>query len=752
MQSLFLSRAVRLASLLVLGVAGYVPSSSLADQTIQLDGSGAGKRFDGVGAVSGGGATSVLLKDYPEPQRSQVLDLLFKPKFGASMQTLYIEVPGDGNSTQGTEPSHMRSRSDENYNRGYEWWVMAEAKKRNPAITLDACAWSCPGWVGNGNFWSQDMCDYYVSWIKGLKSVYGLDLDALGCRNERGASEPFVKMLRKTLDANGLKQVKIHAFDNAGEWKWEWCKNLETDEELRNAVDIIGNHSMSRVPTPAYVKELSDRLGKPIWDTEEHIYTDEGRFYRDDFECALGAIHEFNDNFITSGATKIVNWYLVGSVYPVEPHAQQPPAMFANSPWSAHYTLKPILWSYAHYGQFSSIGWQYMNSACGKLSDGGTYVSLKSPEGDYSIILETAQAPKAQNVTFTVAGNLSPHDLCVWRTNRQEQFIRLADIKPANGTFTITLDPDSIYSISTTTGQRKGSFPDIPAAKPFPFPYYETYDHYTDPKSWGYLPYYSADICGVFEIAERPDGQGKCLRQVLDKKPDSWAPEWMPYTVLGDEHWTDYDVSADMYLDNGGWAGVMGRINSTGNGWDGNPNGYCLRLSANGRCTLVAASQQTRWRLERQLAAGTVANWTANQWHNVKLRFVGKKITGYVDGVQVVAAEDGEFSSGVAGLATGGAKGRNSRNTALFDNLIISPPDATNLSPTVFPQDAYPIYKRTKGTGIIGAKHPKGDYANDPRPFQSNSDGRSTHSTAGSLARRAIFRSISAHSCSVTIS
>jgi len=44
-----------------------------------------GKRFDGIGAVNGGGATSVLLKDYPEPQRSQILDLMFRPKFGASI-------------------------------------------------------------------------------------------------------------------------------------------------------------------------------------------------------------------------------------------------------------------------------------------------------------------------------------------------------------------------------------------------------------------------------------------------------------------------------------------------------------------------------------------------------------------------------------------------------------------------------------------------------------------------------------------
>jgi galactosylceramidase len=62
-------------------------------QTITLDAGQGGKTFDGVGAVSGG-ATSVLLKDYPEPQRGQVLDLLLKPKFGASMSALYVEIPG----------------------------------------------------------------------------------------------------------------------------------------------------------------------------------------------------------------------------------------------------------------------------------------------------------------------------------------------------------------------------------------------------------------------------------------------------------------------------------------------------------------------------------------------------------------------------------------------------------------------------------------------------------------------------------
>jgi len=178
-------------------------------QTIVIDGNGAGKRFDGIGAVNGGGATAVLLKDYPEPQRSQILDMVFKPKFGASVSTMLVEIPGDGNSTQGSMPSHMHTRDDLNYSRGYIWWMLQEAKKRNPNLTLDGTAWSAPGWVGNGNFWSQDATDYYVKWLQGLRKVYHLEFDALGCRNEKGVNYDFAKMLRTTLNAMDLKKSKF---------------------------------------------------------------------------------------------------------------------------------------------------------------------------------------------------------------------------------------------------------------------------------------------------------------------------------------------------------------------------------------------------------------------------------------------------------------------------------------------------------------------------------------------------------------
>jgi galactosylceramidase len=676
---------------------------AFADQTINLKGDAGGKRFDGIGAVSGGGATSVLLKDYPEPQRSQVLDLLFKPKFGASMSALLVEVPGDGNSTQGAEPSHMHTRDDLNYSRGYEWWLMREAKKRNPGLTLDACAWGCPGWVGNGKFWSRDMCDYYVKWIQGLKTVYGLNLDAIGCRNEKGVNEDFAKKFRATLDASGLENVKIHGFDNWDKTKFNWVRNMTNDTELRDAVAILSNHTMSYIPTPPDVLQMAQEWNKPIWNTEEHVY-------KKGFDCEISLVEAFNDNFIRSGVTKIVNWYLVGSVYPMESYSEDPAAMIANSPWSGNYHTREVLWGYAHYGQFSKVGWQYLNGACGKLDGGGTFVTLKSPGKDYSVILETKNAKSAQNVTFNVSSGLSTRKLCVWRSDATAQFVQQAGIKPRHGSFTITLEPNAIYSISTTTGQQKGSFADVPAAKDFPFPYYETFDGYSTPAQWGYLPHYTADIASIFEIADRPDKTGKCLRQVLDRKAQSWAPEWMPYTIIGDQNWKDYEVSADVYLDDGGWAGVMGRVNNVGDGYGCAPKGYYLRLSADGTCTLVTVNgkageeelgdkeHQEQLRAagnsgekgEKQMAAGTAANVAGNQWHNLKLQFSGDIITGFVDGKQVLSTTNNLYSHGMAGLITGDIK---TRNTACFDNLLINAVGAATPKPTVFAADQSPIYK-----------------------------------------------------------
>ena len=164
----------------------------------------------------------------------------------------------------------------------------------------------------------------------------------------------------------------------------------------------------------------------------------------------------------------------------------------------------------------------------------------------------------------------------------------------------------------------------------------------------------------------------------------------MPYTIIGDENWQDYEVSADVYLDNGGWAGVMGRVNDVGSGYGCVPRGYYLRLAVDGSCALFATTQAKNETDGKQIATGMVSNVAGNQWHNVKLQFSGEMITGFIDGAQVLSTTNNLYSRGMAGLGTGGHK---TRNTACFDNLLINAVDAATPKPTVFAKDQSPIYK-----------------------------------------------------------
>jgi hypothetical protein len=68
-------------------VAAAAAAAAAAD--IVLDGRAVAHTYDGHGALSAG-ASSRALRDYPEPQRSEVLDYLFKPGFGASLPHLKV--------------------------------------------------------------------------------------------------------------------------------------------------------------------------------------------------------------------------------------------------------------------------------------------------------------------------------------------------------------------------------------------------------------------------------------------------------------------------------------------------------------------------------------------------------------------------------------------------------------------------------------------------------------------------------------
>ena len=87
-------------------------SSSTTYRVDTTAGVGLGPVFEGVGAISGGGGESVLLPHYPEQQREEILDYLFKPSYAAALHILKLEIGGDGLSTDGAEPSHQHTEEE----------------------------------------------------------------------------------------------------------------------------------------------------------------------------------------------------------------------------------------------------------------------------------------------------------------------------------------------------------------------------------------------------------------------------------------------------------------------------------------------------------------------------------------------------------------------------------------------------------------------------------------------------------------
>jgi galactosylceramidase len=352
----------------------------------------------------------------------------------------------------------MHTKDDLNYSRGYEWWLMREAKKRNPNLTLDACAWGCPGWVGNGNFWSQDMCDYYVKWIQGLKSVYGLDLDAIGCRNEKGVNEDFVKNSAPRWTPTAWKKSGSTALTTGIRPNSTGSRHMTNDVELRNAVAIFSNHTMATSPTPPDVRQAgrftpgTSRFGTPRSMSTRRVSTAKSASCRPSTRILS-----------VSGVTKIVNWYLVGSVYPMESVSGRPgrhDCEFAlerelRTPRSGCGDTRTTANSRKSAGSISTA-----------LRETGRRRHVRHAEiagQDYSVIIETKGARPNQNVTFNVSGGLSTGKLCVWRSDAAEQFVQQDGINPQNGSFTIALEPDPSIPFPPPPASRKGSFDNIPA-------------------------------------------------------------------------------------------------------------------------------------------------------------------------------------------------------------------------------------------------------------------------------------------------
>ncbi|HVX44559.1 MAG TPA: discoidin domain-containing protein [Mycobacteriales bacterium] len=651
--------AVVFAAFQATGSAG---TNATGMTTVQIAGTDSGKTFDGVGAVSAGGS-SRLLVDYPEPERSQILDYLFKPDYGASLQMLKVEIGGDIDSTDGAEPSHERSRGQLDCNLGYEYWLAKEAKKRNPRLKLYALAWGAPGWF-SGGLWSQDYADYLVSWLGCAKS-HGLDIDYLGGANERGYDRDFYIALRKTLDAHGYSKIKIVGTDEHHPPDYfTVAHDMKNDPEFADSIDILGEHDVCVWRTEQKHCNANDDArtsGKPLWDSENSTQ---------DLDIGAAPLARvMNRHYLDVGITGNLNWALLAAWYDNFPIGGTG-LLAAERPWSGYYEVGPEIWVDAQTTQFTQPGWRYLDGASGYLPGGASYVTLRSPTtGDYTTVVETMDATAPESVRFEVSGGLSTKPVQQWSsdlttTTTADDFIHDRALPLQGGSFTATMQPGHVYTFSTTTGQHKAtaSSPADPRTQ-LALPYRQNFDRLHS----GDLAPYVSDVFGGFQAEPCAGGRsGMCYQQMVTQQPITWGSGAIPpVTVVGDPRWWgDYQMSADALLRSPGYVELLGRVDSQQH----NASGYHLQVADTGAWSLRTESPTGA---VKTLASGTTDPIGVGRWHHLALRFTGERIAVQVDGQTLATVTDAAHTSGQVGLAV------SKWQQAQFDNLQVTPTSKT---------------------------------------------------------------------------
>jgi galactosylceramidase len=566
-----------------------------------------GPVFDGIGAISGGGGETVLLPHYPEKQRNEILDLLLKPSFGASLHILKVEVGGDALSTDGAEPSHMHMETvNPNFLRGYEFWMMSEGKKRNPSLKLYGLPWEWPSWIGQGTSNPYQNLSkplhYITEWLRGAKNVWNVTLDYFGIWNENQCNSDYVVGLRKQLDISGFENTLIIAPDSAIPESTKLLHDMVSRSDLAKSVYAIGYHYPNSDPC-APTATLKELKYPRLWASEDdstvsppsliNMKTPHPR-EQPGGGCLVRTI---NQNFVQGNITATIIWNLIMARYP-QMRWDYTGLMVATDPFNGHYDILPAVWAIAHTTQFTEPGWRMLPvvndvrtgnatnatsllGGSGWLHLGGTYVTYVNDD-DITIVIEKMDLNQskcergerpgdqladtiAENVTFSLIGGLRKHNSFVlWSSHfgkgaeNEEMFVQKSDVPIINGKVTIEVRPNHAYTLSTIRTAKKGGnngeFSPPPKGE-FPISYFDDFEDCHLSK----IPKFVAPMAGAFEcVLASGKTNDISIRQMSPSMSICDRGDVMPFAVLGDGFRTSYNVTMDVFLASAGDGAFIG--------------------------------------------------------------------------------------------------------------------------------------------------------------------------------------------------
>lgn len=653
--------------------------------------------YRGAGMVSGNNSSRLLL-DYkaeaPEAYH-QLLKYIFGEE-GIGVNHLKVEMGSDINSSSGTEPAVKRSADEKaDVTRGAGYQLAADAKKINPGLTLDMLWWSEPKWISD----SEDVYGARYRWYKetldAAYETYGLEFDYVSAvQNERASDAEWVKYLSSHLKSErdcpyDYSKIKIVGGEEV--CTWYFADMMLNDEELLNAVDVVGSHYTSS-STPAALK-LAKEYGKELWFSEASSPMNYAQGKSNSDLSGINGTLDIANRIIgmyPNGGMTLYEYQPVISAYYDGVTYCQKQLISACDPWSGYYMLDSGFYMSLHFSQFIKKGWAFADDACyfdGKPGGDGhaivdavySYMTAADTEtGDYSTVICNSTSEPLEYIIKVSELEKASAEVGVWETRGPDSgrydenyFKKISDIIPEERdgaySFSITVKPYSIVTVSTVTPPKtEYSNADESERTVLELPYSDDFEYTDHPEDYlpsrGNAPRYTTDQGGAFEVGSTENGNLLVQQITFENKAKEWGWTPDPVTCLGDDRWYNYSVSADVKLDvshepSKNYVGIGLRYTLACNGADG----YWIQLFEDGSWKLNAKNTAK--------AEGSIGNFDSRSVHTLKITAVNNVIWAYIDGEK--AAEYNAESEALIGAGRAALYSSYNRNS--FADLLIEP-------------------------------------------------------------------------------
>lgn len=700
-----------------------------------------GLTWKGWGMLNGN-STSNLLLDYKAENPDQYWEMM-EYLFGGDhplFTHIKMEMGNDGNNSTGAEACTMRYEDEEaDASRSPGFVMAADAKKINPDVKISILRWGMPDWVAQK--WNSDrtgagyeaMYKWYSETIFDAYEKYGYVLDFINPdTNETGdPDEDFIKWFANRIETETqfpsyFTQEAIDAYHNIRIIASDENKGLQivpsmrADEDLYNAVDIIGFHYRTSA-TEDYVR-MADVDDKEVWYSEgcatfgytelqENKNAEYGAGTIGGYQSPLALMDSIPNAFMASRRSHYVFQPAIGSFYEGIQYGHKE-LLSARDPWSGYIHYDPALQMLAHFSRFAVTGWEdsdpsqneiwRMISSASYASFGGSdnehntagidgdasYLTLAAPNGeDFSVVfVNNTQNAKTFMVNVEDLPAAAAKNLEVWTTETDSYLKHTGTVESKDGSWIISVPAYSIVTATTlndeteeslampsegihtedravldtdSTGRNADTEDGYLYADDFTYdeePAMEQYNVLTGTSEVDYLTARGDEPRYMLDTHGAWVVEDGRLAQELSTSVSQWNGG-DPATIVGDFRWMNYMASVDVQIPDAASGVWTGLGVRSQTGMNWNQDGYTLRIYGNGA-----------WEFYRGGSKLGGGNVTASADGSYKLQVAanGSTITALIDGTVVYSYEDSNP------MDAGRVKLSSSWNKVYFDNLEVT--------------------------------------------------------------------------------